>query len=156
MIALLDVNVLVALFDGAHLHHEAAHNWFAENRGHGWATCPLTENGLVRILSNPAYPGRRTTVADAVDRLNSFRESGNFVFWPDTVSFCNQGTFRFVHIGGHRQLTDVYLLALAVRNNGRLATFDRGIPLPSVEGAETSHMVQLGGEVSRQDAKIQE
>ena len=62
MIALLDVNVLVALFDPAHLHHEAAHVWFGRNRSRRWATCPLTENALVRVLSNPSYPGRCTTI----------------------------------------------------------------------------------------------
>ncbi len=77
MIALLDVNVLVALFDPMHANHEAAHEWFADNRQLGWATCPLTENGVVRILSNPGYPGRMTTISDAITRLGSFRESGH-------------------------------------------------------------------------------
>jgi predicted nucleic acid-binding protein len=69
VVTLLDVNVLVALFDPVHVHHEAAHKWFGQNRKSGWATCPLTENGMVRVLSNPAYPGRRTTVHDAIRRL---------------------------------------------------------------------------------------
>ena len=143
MAALLDVNVLVALFDPMHAHHEAAHEWFAENRGRGWATCPLTENGLVRILSNPRYPGRMTTIGDAVERLGSFRESGHHTFWPDSASLCDK-TFRPAHVQGYRQLTDVYLLALAVKNDGRLATFDRGIPLPSVSGAEARHLASIG------------
>jgi len=65
MIALLDVNVLVALFDPNHTLHEPAHRWFETERESGWATCPITENGLVRVLSNPKYPGRQTTVRDA-------------------------------------------------------------------------------------------
>ena len=83
VIHLLDVNVLVALFDPSHIHHEAAHAWFGPRREEGWATCPLTENGMVRVLSNPAYPGRRTTVADAVSRLTAFAASGHRKFWPD-------------------------------------------------------------------------
>ncbi len=74
------MNVLVALFDPAHIHHDAAHDWFGAHREDGWATCPLTENGFVRVLSNPAYPGRRTTVADAVDRLGRLARSGGHTF----------------------------------------------------------------------------
>ncbi len=145
MAALLDVNVLVALFDPVHAHHEAAHEWFATNRALGWSTCPLTENGLVRIISNPSYPGRLTTISDAITRLERFRASGHHTFWPDSVSICDQAV-RSVHIQGYRQLTDVYLLALAVKNDGRLATFDRGIPLSSVNGAGADHLTLIGAE----------
>lgn len=144
MISLPDVNVLVALFDPEHVQHSAAHDWFGRHREEGWATCPLTENGLVRVLSNPAYPGRRTLPADAVERLDAFRRSGDHSFWPDGVSFCDGEVFRFQHIAGYRQLTDVYLLALAVRNGGRLATFDRAIPLHAVEGAAPENLAVLG------------
>jgi len=143
MVALLDVNVLVALFDAMHVHHQAAHEWFGRNRNLGWATCPLTENGLVRLLSNPAYPGRRTTLPDAIARMEQFRRSGNHSFWPDSITVCDQGLFRHPHIGGYRQVTDAYLLALAVRNRGRLATFDRSIPLTSVAGAGADHMALI-------------
>ncbi len=145
MIALLDVNVLVALFDPMHANHEAAHQWFAESRRQGWATCPLTENGLVRVLSNPRYPGRMTTIGDAITRLVSFRESGHHNFWPDSVSLCDEAVLP-AHVQGYRQLTDVYLLALAVMNEGRLATFDRGVPLSSVDGAGDDHLVLLGAD----------
>jgi uncharacterized protein len=145
VIALLDVNVLVALFDPQHVQHEAAHAWFGAHREKGWASCPLTENGLVRVLSQPAYPGRRITPADAVEGLIAFRNSGRHTFWPDTVSVCDGSTFRFQHIAGHRQLTDVYLLALAVEHRGRLATFDRGIRPESVAGAGREHLVVMGG-----------
>jgi toxin-antitoxin system PIN domain toxin len=86
VIALLDVNVLVALFDPAHLHHDAAHAWFESNHKGQWATCPLTENALVRVLSNPAYPGRRTAAEDAAARLRSFCSAREHVFWPDSIS----------------------------------------------------------------------
>lgn len=146
MIGLFDVNVLVALFDPEHLHHEAMHDWFGEHRGRGWATCPLTENGLVRVLCNPKYPGRRTTVNDAVDRLRRFRESGDHVFWPDSVSLCEPGGIDTRHVAGHRQLTDVYLLMLAVANGGRLVTFDRTIRRHSVPDAAKDHLLVLGGQ----------
>ena len=135
MVALLDVNVLVALFDPAHLHHEAAHRWFAANRNRGWATCPLTENAFVRLLSNPAYPGQGTTSEDALTRLNMFCAERDHVFWPDTVSLRERERFRWKHVQGHRQITDIYLLALAVVNEGRLATFDSAIALRAIEGA---------------------
>jgi uncharacterized protein len=135
VIALLDVNVLVALFDPAHLHHEAAHAWFARNRSHRWATCPLTENALVRVLTNPSYPGGRTTVEDAASRLRTFCSDRLHLFWPDSMSIRNAGRFRWNHVQGHRQLTDVYLLALSVSNEGRLATFDSTISVRAVQGA---------------------
>jgi uncharacterized protein len=141
--ALLDVNVLVALFDREHVLHPAAHEWFAKHRDRGWATCPLTENGLVRILTNPLYSGRRTTVPDAVARLSAFRASGDHEFWPDTVTLCAEGAFAFAHVRGHRQLTDVYLLALAVERAGRLATFDRRIEPAAVAGATAETLLRI-------------
>ncbi len=143
MIALLDVNVLVALFDPAHVHHETAHAWFGSHRAHGWATCPLTENGCVRVLASPAYPGNRTTLADGVERLGRFRASGGHTFWPDSVSLCDASRFDLEQVAGARQVSDAYLLALAVINGGRLATLDRGIPLASVSGATAQNLVLI-------------
>jgi toxin-antitoxin system PIN domain toxin len=142
---LLDVNVLVALFDPAHVHHEAAHVWFGPNRRQRWATCPLTENALVRVLSNPAYPGRRTTVEDASARLRTFCSDREHVFWPASISVRDPGRFRWTRVQGHRQLTDVYLLALSVSNRGRLTTFDSTISLESVEGAAERNLELLVG-----------
>jgi toxin-antitoxin system PIN domain toxin len=143
MIHLLDVNVLVALFDPNHVHHEAAHAWFTSARGSGWSTCPLTENGLVRVLSTPAYPGRRTTVADAVDRLQRFTLSGNHTRWADDISLLDPAHVDAGHLSGHREVTDVYLLALAVHHGGALATFDRTLRTGAVLGAEEKHLVVL-------------
>jgi hypothetical protein len=143
VIALLDVNVLVALFDPAHLHHEAAHAWFRINRSDRWATCPLTENALLRVLSNAAYPGRRTTLADAAARLRTFCSSREHVFWEDSVSLRDRGRVQWNHVQGHRQLTDVYLLALSVSKQGRLATFDSAISIRSVQGAEPHNLELL-------------
>jgi hypothetical protein len=139
--ALLDVNLLVALFDPDHVHHDPAHAWFGTHRSSGWATCPLTENGVVRILSNPAYSPSTERPAEIARRLASFRKSGHHVFWPDDVSVCDSGLFSLTV--GHRQLTDVYLLALAVRRGGRLATFDRSIPVKAVRGARADHLAVI-------------
>jgi hypothetical protein len=144
MIGLLDVNTLVALFDPEHVHHAGAHEWLAENRTLGWATCPLSENGLIRVISHPKYPGRRTSVEDAVERLARFRDSGTHTFWADSISFCDSGRLSLRHVRGHRQVTDVYLLALAVENGGRLVTFDRSILPETVAGASSRHLEILG------------
>jgi toxin-antitoxin system PIN domain toxin len=94
VVALLDVNVLIALFDPSHVHHEAAHKWFEINRKYRWATCPLTENPFVRLLSNPSYRGQTTTLEDAASRLRAFRSESEHVFWPDSVSICERGRNR--------------------------------------------------------------
>jgi uncharacterized protein len=132
--ALLDVNLLVALFNPDHIHHELAHDWFADNRHHGWATCPLTELGLVRILANPTYWSAAERTAAVLERLRKFCASGHHHFWPDTLSL-SDSLFDLSHASGHRQLTDVYLLGLVVKRKARLATFDRTIPLKAVAGA---------------------
>jgi toxin-antitoxin system PIN domain toxin len=137
---LLDVNVLIALFDPAHVHHEAAHTWFGVNRKYRWATCALTENAFVRVLSNPAYPGRGTTIEDAAVRLWTFCSAREHEFWPNSVSLLDRTRIRWNHVQGYRQITDVYLLALAVANQGRLATFDSSISLKAVEGAQPQNL----------------
>jgi toxin-antitoxin system PIN domain toxin len=134
-VALLDVNVLIALFDPDHMHHEAAHDWFADYRADGWATCPLTENGLVRVLSHPRYGAEVRGVADVIERLRAFRSSGDHHFWPDEVSVCDEAVFQTSAVRGHAHVTDIYLVGLAVRRGGRLATFDRTIPITRVRGA---------------------
>lgn len=143
-VALLDVNVLVALFDPDHVHHEAAHDWFADESTGGWATCPVTENGFIRVITNPAY-GLDGLRADAVaQRLRRFAASGHHHFWPDAVSLRDGALFDLAAARGYRQLTDLYLLGLAVTMNGRLATFDRGIPLKAVAGARREHLAVIG------------
>jgi len=134
-VALLDVNLLVALFDPDHVHHELAHDWFADNRRDGWATCPLTECGFLRVLSNPAYSSPVSRPGPLLERLRQFCQSGQHEFWGDTVSLRDERVFDVSRLGGHRQLTDVYLLGLAVSHRGRLATFDRTIPVGPVIGA---------------------
>jgi len=134
-VALLDVSVLVALFDQDHIHHQAAHTWFSANRGRGWATCPITENGLVRILSNIAYTQGRYESADSVrNRLDTFCAGGNHSFWPEHLSIRDGERFKLSGLS-HGKITDVYLLAIAVDQGGRLVTFDRRIPLTAAVGA---------------------
>jgi toxin-antitoxin system PIN domain toxin len=142
MALLLDVNVLVALFDPTHVHHETAHAWFGRARASGWATCPITELGLIRVLSNPAYPGRRTTASDGRHRLSQFASSGGHVFWPDAFSLRDDQIFDLGAVG-HRQLTDIYLLGTAVANRGALATLDRSIVRTAVGSATAEHLVVI-------------
>lgn len=116
------------------------------HRAEGWATCPITENGFVRVVSNRGYPGRRTTHVDAIDRLKLFQESGDHHFWTDSLTLRDSDAFRAEHLAGPQQLTDVYLLALAVAQQGRLVTFDRSIPITAAAGATPGHLVVLEAE----------
>jgi len=141
MRALLDINLLLALFDEDHVFHHRAHDWFADNRSSGWATCPLTENGLVRIRSNPNYhPRVKMNVGAMVEALRVFTASGNHAFWRDDLSLLDSARIDTREILGARQITDVYLLALAVQEGGRLATFDEGVNLTAVVNATAGHL----------------
>jgi toxin-antitoxin system PIN domain toxin len=142
-VALLDVNVLVALFDPDHVHHEPAHAWFGAHRRAGWATCPLTENALVRILSNPGYGEVPCRPDDIASRLARFERTAGHELWADDVSLVDARLFRLEITSGHRQITDAYLLGLARRHDGRLATFDRSIPLACVRGATPDHLTVI-------------
>jgi len=133
-VTLLDVNVMVALFDPDHVHHDLAHDWFAEQRVAGWATCPLTENGLVRVLSSQRV-GAGLTIADIAARLRILKSVGRHVFWGDDVSLTDERLFRSKSIRGHRQVTDVYLAGLAQAKGGHLATLDRSIPVSAIVDA---------------------
>ena len=143
-IALLDVNVLVALFDPQHSFHEAAHGWFVRNRKCGWATCPITINGCARIMSTPSYSILKMTSAEAIERLRRSCSDSDHHFWPDSVALTDESLFLQSMIRGHKNITDAYLLGLAVRNHGRLATFDRSIPLTAVKGASPRNLVLIG------------
>jgi toxin-antitoxin system PIN domain toxin len=126
-VALPDVNVLVALVDPGHIHHDAAHAWLASLGDREWATCPITENGLVRVVSAPAYPNRPGDAPVALAMLSSLCSGvPGHRFLPDTVSIREEISSSDVFTGA--QLTDLYLLALAARNDARLVTFDRSIP----------------------------
>jgi toxin-antitoxin system PIN domain toxin len=142
-IALLDVNVLVALFDPDHVHHDLAHDWFAEDGAAGWATCPMTENGFVRVVSHPNYRSNPPRPLLVLEQLRKFCASRHHHFWADAVSLRDESLFVAKSGLGHRQLTDVYLLGLAKKMGGRLATFDRTIPLAVVRGASAIHLAVI-------------
>ena len=141
MRALLDVNFVIALLDPDHAFHERAHAWWAANLKRGWANCPLTENGVVRIMSNPNYSEKmRFTPGDLIDRLRIFAAQSNHEFWPDDLSLRDEKIFVAERLHSSRQLTDLYLLALATKHQGRLVTFDQGIPLSSVRQAKAANL----------------
>jgi hypothetical protein len=140
MISLLNAAVLIALFDEAHVHHRAAHEWMRVHRKKGWASCPMTQNACIRIMSQPAYPGR-LTVADITRRLRAATSAPDHHFWTDSISLCSEEHFDPSGVLMSKQLTDLYLLALAVHHGGRLVTFDQGIKLSAVPGAQESHLL---------------
>ena len=142
MRALLDVNVLIALLDGDHTSHRAAVAWFSEHGASGWASCPITQNGCVRIMSHPGYPNAHS-VAEIVERLRAATEHSAHQFWPDSESLLDPRLIDPTRVHGPRQLTDVYLLALAVQHGGRLVTFDGTIAIGAVRGAGKKHLVRL-------------
>jgi len=130
---LLDVNVLIALIDPAHEFHAAAHAWFERNRKYGWATCPITENGCLRIVSNPGYPFPGLTVSRVRDILAELVAVEGHLFWPDSVSMLEPNRFDLTR-AFPKNLTDLYLLRLAATFRGRQITFDRAIRWQLVAG----------------------
>jgi len=143
---LLDVNVLIALIDPTHVGHDAAHEWFAANGATSWATCPLTENGVLRIVGHPRYPnsaGSPAAVAPIVARL---RTLPGHVFWQDDLSLMDSAIVDVARIATPGQVTDTYLLALAVAKRGRLATFDRRLSANAVRrGRPALHLIESHG-----------
>ena len=139
MRVLFDVNFLIAIVDEAHEHHGKAHEWWAANLSDGWATCPQTENGMVRIMSQSRY---KTPVSAtfAIDLLSEQIAETDHAFWRDDLSLRDNGYFNPDRILGPNQITDAYLLALAVKNGGRLATFDQSVTLSAVRRAEMQHL----------------
>ena len=142
MRALLDINVLIALLDQDHAMHTAAMRWFAATAKDGWASCPITQNGCVRIMSHPNYPNP-LQVAAVIDRLADAVAAAEHEFWADDVSLLDAGVADRSRIHGPRQVTDLYLLALAVRRGGCFVSFDASIPRAAIKGAEKRHLVVL-------------
>jgi toxin-antitoxin system PIN domain toxin len=140
--ALPDVNVLIALLDEDHPHHDTAANWFVLNSELGWATCPLTQNGCIRILSQTRYPNS-LSIGEVVEGLRAVTLIKSHEFIADDVSLLNQGVVDVSSISSHRQLTDIYLLALAVEHDMRFVTLDRGVPLEAVSGASAERLVVI-------------
>jgi toxin-antitoxin system PIN domain toxin len=127
MVNLLDVNLLIALAWPSHIHHEQAHKWFDENASSGWATCPLTQCGFIRVSSNKNIIPYAVSPQEAISALRDIVAMENHAFWPDSISWFSNRSLPHELIVGHHQVTDAYLLGLAIKNKGRLATLDRRI-----------------------------
>jgi toxin-antitoxin system PIN domain toxin len=141
MRALLDVNLLIALVDRSHIAYLLAHRWFAANRTAGWATSPIVENGCIRIITNPKYPNPFSP-ARALELLEQAKADAFHEFWPDDISITDP-SFQRSALLGHQQVTDIYLLALAVNRSACLVTFDTGISLRAVAGATVDNLLVL-------------
>ena len=140
---LLDVNVWVALLDEAHVFH-AAVVAFIERKSLKIATCPLVENGVIRILNLPAYSKSGPAGFEAVaSKLNDICADMDHEFWPDQISLRTPDTVQWPRVLGANQITDVYLLALAVSKRGCLATLDHRVALSTVVGATAKNLVLL-------------
>lgn len=142
MRALLDVNVLVALLDSDHVDHERAFAWLDDEISAGWASCAITENGVVRVLSQPRYPSP-VPVAVAVELLAAATGTVHHERWPCDVTLLDADLVDRRRLHGHRQVTDAYLLGLAVVHGGRLVTFDQSIVLDAVPGAGPEQLVVI-------------
>lgn len=140
MRALLDINVLLALSDSGHTFHARALQWWSANKPDGWASCPLTENGYLRIVSQASYP-RPVRLADAALHLRTWAVPPLHAFWPDDVSILDAGLIDYTRLLSPKKITDVYLLALAVKHGGRLVTLDTGISVQAVRGARKEQLV---------------
>jgi toxin-antitoxin system PIN domain toxin len=135
---LLDINVLIALIDPAHVGHDAAHRWFVERGREAWATCPLTENGVIRIVGHPKYPGAPGSPATVAAIVAELWALSGHVFWPDDISLVGAEHIDAERILTSEQVTDSYLLALAVAHGGHLATFDRRLSTKAVRGGKAA------------------
>jgi len=140
--ALLDVNVLIALLDAAHLHHRRASDWLADNLAAGWASCAITQNGCVRILSQPSYPNALAT-ARVAERLRAATLTRHHRYIGESASLLDPMRYDTERLLGHRAVTDAYLLGLAVEHGLRFVTFDTAVPVRAVRGALPRHLVVL-------------
>ena len=142
MRALLDVNVLIALLDADHIHHLTARSWLEANIAAGWASCAVTQNGCIRVLSQPNYPNALAP-ADVAARLREATETPFHQYWTDAPTLLAASAVDWQYVHGSTQVTDVYLLGLAVHHGGRLVTFDHTVPRRAVPGAQAHHLLLL-------------
>jgi|TARA_Y100000815_G_scaffold30282_5_gene25317 uncharacterized protein len=139
---LLDVNVLVALIDPNHVAHDAAHHWFETIGARAWATCPITENGVIRIVGNVKYPSTPGSPAEVARIVAQMRELPGHVFWADDISLLGDERIDPSQLLTSAQVTDTYLLALAVAHEGKLATFDRRLSPKAVTASKAAlHLI---------------
>ena len=139
---LLDVNVLIALLDPNHVHHGDAHNWFFAKGQNAWATCPLTENSVLRILGDQRYPNSPGSPAAVVGLLDEFFALPGHAFWPDDISILDHRRLDPSRLLTSQQVADTYLLALAHAHAGQLATLDRRLITDAVKtGQQALHLI---------------
>ncbi len=139
---LLDINVLIALLDPAHVQHDTAHDWFATHGESSWATCPLTENGVLRIVGHARYPNTPGSPAAVAPLVAQLRQRPGHVFWPDDLSLVDPAWVDASRLLSAGQVTDSYLLALACAHGGQLASFDRRLVTDAVrDGARGLHLI---------------
>lgn len=138
-VVLLDVNVLIALGDPYHIHHDRVQDWFHQEKARAWATCPLTENGFLRILGNPAYKDSPGTPDELRPVLSAICSAPGHQFWPDDLSLRDHR--RHSSLPASRNLTDHYLLSLAVHRKGRLASLDQRIDPLLIHGGSKAYLV---------------
>ncbi len=143
MLALYDVNVLLALFDAEHTQHTSGLAWHEANASMGWATCPITQNGLLRIMSPPSYT-HTIPLASVAERFReSATEDAHHQFIADDISVVDRSIIRQNALLAPSSLTHIYLLALAFKHNARYVTFARGTSLSAVIGATPAHLLVL-------------
>ncbi len=140
--ALLDVNVLIALLDADHLHHRRASGWLADHIDAGWASCAITQNGCVRIMSQPGYPNP-LPAAQVAARLRAAAQTDHHHFVESSVSLLDNAHFDTGQLLGHRQVTDAWLLGLAVAHGLRFVSFDNALPMRVVRGATSEHWLVI-------------
>jgi toxin-antitoxin system PIN domain toxin len=139
--SLLDVNLLIALLWPAHESHDQAQRWFGHNAHHGWATCPFTQAGFVRIASNPAFSPDAVSPTEAAGLLASNLKHPDHLFWPDEITLTQAIQPFSARLAGHQQVTDAYLLGLAMHRKGKLATMDHAVAaLLSTEGQKSDFL----------------
>jgi toxin-antitoxin system PIN domain toxin len=143
--ALLDINVVIALLDQGHVLHRTAVRWLEREQVHGWATCPITENGVVRIMAQPAYPNHQPA-ARVAERLSEACRHPSHAFWPAPISLLQDGLIRWERLLGPRQITDAYLLALAATQGGRFVTFDQRVGVDVVLAAGAANLCIIEAE----------
>lgn len=139
----MDVNTLVSLFDGSHVNHEAAHTWFGRHGRRSWASCPITENECIRVLSSPGYPSVQATPGEVRERLCRMCALSGHEFWPDDISILLEPDREArARLTGPQQVTDFYLAALALHHGGRMATFD-GSLAKTLRGTRLAQAIEL-------------
>jgi uncharacterized protein len=140
--ALLDINVLIALLDSDHVDHQRVRGWVDAEIVHGWASCAITQNGFVRIISQPHYPSP-VPPNQAISRLARAAATDHHEYWLCSVSLLDDELIDYSRLHGHRQITDAYLLALATSNNGRFVTLDQSIPIDAVRNASARNLTLI-------------